>query len=47
MMCKCFTISANTSMDACLSMIMANMGKVVPNMLVFDPFVGSGRYVHF
>ena len=36
-------ISANTSMDACLSMIMANMGKVQKNMLVFDPFVGSGR----
>ena len=30
-------------MDACLSMIMANMGKVQKNMLVFDPFVGSGK----
>ena len=37
-----FLFSANTSMDACLSMIMANMGKVQKNMLVYDPFVGSG-----
>ncbi|XP_053374550.1 tRNA (guanine(10)-N2)-methyltransferase homolog [Mercenaria mercenaria] len=29
-------------MDAGLSMIMANIGKVEKNMLVFDPFVGSG-----
>lgn len=33
---------ANTSMDAGLSMIMANIGNVKKNMLVFDPFVGSG-----
>ena len=40
--------SANTSMDACLSLIMANMGKVQKNMFVFDPFVGSGKLIeHF
>ncbi|XP_052246115.1 tRNA (guanine(10)-N2)-methyltransferase homolog [Dreissena polymorpha] len=33
---------ANTSMDAALSMIMANLAKVGPNMVVLDPFVGSG-----
>ncbi|KAL4222875.1 tRNA methyltransferase 11 [Mactra antiquata] len=33
---------ANTSMDAGLSMIMANIGGVKKDMLVFDPFVGSG-----
>ncbi|KAJ8321829.1 hypothetical protein KUTeg_000300 [Tegillarca granosa] len=33
---------ANTSMDAGLSLIMANIGKVKKNDLVFDPFVGSG-----
>ncbi|XP_029452542.1 tRNA (guanine(10)-N2)-methyltransferase homolog isoform X1 [Rhinatrema bivittatum] len=33
----------NTSMDACLSFIMANHGKVKANDLVFDPFVGTGK----
>ncbi|XP_076456427.1 tRNA (guanine(10)-N(2))-methyltransferase TRMT11-like isoform X2 [Babylonia areolata] len=32
----------NTSMDAALSLIMANMGGVDRNHLVFDPFVGTG-----
>ncbi|XP_074920021.1 tRNA (guanine(10)-N(2))-methyltransferase TRMT11 isoform X5 [Chelonoidis abingdonii] len=32
----------NTSMDACLSFIMANHGRVKPNDVVFDPFVGTG-----
>uniref|UniRef100_A0A8D8Q1J1 tRNA (guanine(10)-N(2))-methyltransferase TRMT11 n=1 Tax=Cacopsylla melanoneura TaxID=428564 RepID=A0A8D8Q1J1_9HEMI len=32
----------NTSMDAQLSLIMANQGRVMPGDLVFDPFVGSG-----
>merc|ERR1712004_95320 len=32
----------NTSMDAQLSLMMANMGKVKPGSLVFDPFVGTG-----
>ncbi|XP_006626081.1 tRNA (guanine(10)-N2)-methyltransferase homolog isoform X1 [Lepisosteus oculatus] len=32
----------NTSMDAGLSFIMANHGKVKANDLVFDPFVGTG-----
>lgn len=34
----------NTSMDAGLSFIMANMGKVQPGDIVFDPFVGTGEY---
>jgi len=33
---------ANTSMDACLSMVMANMAQIQENDLVLDPFVGSG-----
>lgn len=33
---------ANTSMDACLSMVMANMAQVKKDDLVLDPFVGSG-----
>ncbi|RUS86807.1 hypothetical protein EGW08_005403 [Elysia chlorotica] len=33
---------ANTSMDACLSMVMANFGQIKDNDFVFDPFVGSG-----
>ncbi|BFZ11293.1 hypothetical protein BsWGS_14331 [Bradybaena similaris] len=33
---------ANTSMDACLSMVMANLAQVKENDLVIDPFVGSG-----
>ncbi|KAK6959759.1 tRNA (guanine(10)-N2)-methyltransferase [Biomphalaria glabrata] len=37
---RCFI--ANTSMDACLSLIMANMAQVKENDLVLDPFVGSG-----
>ncbi|XP_019375860.1 PREDICTED: tRNA (guanine(10)-N2)-methyltransferase homolog [Gavialis gangeticus] len=32
----------NTSMDACLSFIMANNAKVKANDVVFDPFVGTG-----
>lgn len=32
----------NTSMDAELSLIMANQAGVKPNMFVFDPFVGTG-----
>ncbi|XP_042323060.1 tRNA (guanine(10)-N2)-methyltransferase homolog isoform X2 [Sceloporus undulatus] len=32
----------NTSMDACLAFIMANHGRVKPNDVVFDPFVGTG-----
>ncbi|XP_046547438.1 tRNA (guanine(10)-N2)-methyltransferase homolog isoform X2 [Haliotis rubra] len=32
----------NTSMDACLSLIMANMGLVKENTFIFDPFVGTG-----
>ncbi|KAI5749352.1 hypothetical protein M8J76_006676 [Diaphorina citri] len=32
----------NTSMDAQLSLIMANQAQVVPGDLIFDPFVGSG-----
>ncbi|KAI9010109.1 S-adenosyl-L-methionine-dependent methyltransferase [Hyaloraphidium curvatum] len=31
-----------TSMDAELSLVMANMGKVRPGCLVLDPFVGTG-----
>nr|XP_003215629.1 PREDICTED: tRNA (guanine(10)-N2)-methyltransferase homolog [Anolis carolinensis] len=32
----------NTSMDACLAFIMANHGRVKPNDVVFDPFIGTG-----
>ncbi|XP_037699643.1 tRNA (guanine(10)-N2)-methyltransferase homolog isoform X3 [Choloepus didactylus] len=32
----------NTSMDAGLSFIMSNQGKVKENDIVFDPFVGTG-----
>ncbi|XP_039300155.1 tRNA (guanine(10)-N2)-methyltransferase homolog [Nilaparvata lugens] len=32
----------NTSMDAQLSLLMANMAKVSDGDLIFDPFVGSG-----
>ncbi|KFO62370.1 tRNA (guanine(10)-N2)-methyltransferase [Corvus brachyrhynchos] len=32
----------NTSMDACLSFIMANHARVKPNDVVYDPFVGTG-----
>ncbi|XP_059470079.1 tRNA (guanine(10)-N2)-methyltransferase homolog [Neocloeon triangulifer] len=32
----------NTSMDAQLSLLMANQAKIVPGSLVYDPFVGSG-----
>lgn len=35
----------NTSMDAGLSLIMANHAKVKKNDLVFDPFVGTGKYL--
>uniref|UniRef100_A0A8C9BJ82 tRNA methyltransferase 11 homolog n=1 Tax=Phocoena sinus TaxID=42100 RepID=A0A8C9BJ82_PHOSS len=34
----------NTSMDAGLSFIMANHGKVKENDIVFDPFVGTAVY---
>lgn len=37
----------NTSMDACLSFIMANHGRVKPNDIVYDPFVGTGIYYIF
>lgn len=37
----------NTSMDACLSFIMANHGRVKPNDIVYDPFVGTGIYIFF
>ncbi|OWF53424.1 tRNA (guanine(10)-N2)-methyltransferase homolog [Mizuhopecten yessoensis] len=33
---------ANTSMDACLSLLMANIGQVKKDNLVIDPFVGTG-----
>ncbi|CAL1535145.1 unnamed protein product [Lymnaea stagnalis] len=33
---------ANTSMDACLSLVMANLAQVKESDLVLDPFVGSG-----
>ncbi|XP_059158278.1 tRNA (guanine(10)-N2)-methyltransferase homolog [Physella acuta] len=33
---------ANTSMDACLSLVMANLAQVKQDDLVIDPFVGSG-----
>ncbi|KAI1240967.1 hypothetical protein IHE44_0009422 [Lamprotornis superbus] len=33
----------NTSMDACLSFIMANHGRVKPNDIVYDPFVGTAN----
>lgn len=32
----------NTSMDAQLSLLMANQALIKPNDLVFDPFVGTG-----
>ncbi|XP_062592085.1 tRNA (guanine(10)-N2)-methyltransferase homolog [Saccostrea cucullata] len=32
----------NTSMEASLSLLMANLSKVQKNMLVIDPFVGTG-----
>lgn len=34
--------TGNTSMDAGLSLIMANMGGIGKNDIVFDPFVGTG-----
>lgn len=37
----------NTSMDAQLSLIMANIAQVRPGDTVFDPFVGSGQYYLF
>lgn len=37
----------NTSMDACLSFIMANHARVKPNDVVYDPFVGTGIYIFF
>jgi len=32
-------------MDAGLSFIMANHGKVKKNDIVFDPFVGTGIFI--
>lgn len=32
----------NTSMDATLSLLMANQAMVKPGDLVYDPFVGTG-----
>ncbi|XP_071804745.1 tRNA (guanine(10)-N(2))-methyltransferase homolog [Asterias amurensis] len=32
----------NTSMDATLSLLMANQAKVKPGIVTFDPFVGTG-----
>lgn len=40
----CLLISANTSMDACLSMVMCNLAQVKKDDIVIDPFVGSGRF---
>ena len=37
----------NTSMDACLSFIMANHGRVKPNDVVYDPFVGTGIFFFY
>lgn len=34
-------------MDACLSFIMANHGRVKPNDIVYDPFVGTGMFAYF
>ena len=31
-------------MDATLGFIMANMGQVKPDSLLFDPFVGTGGW---
>jgi len=36
-------LTANTSMDPMLSMLMANMAQVHTGSLVCDPFVGSGQ----
>ena len=38
----CFHFAGNTSMDAALALIMANMGHVTTNKIVYDPFVGTG-----
>ncbi|KAK2140917.1 hypothetical protein LSH36_1205g00103 [Paralvinella palmiformis] len=35
-------VIGNTSMDAALALIMANMGHVTTNKIVYDPFVGTG-----
>ena len=35
-----------TSMDAELSFIMANLGRVQPGSLVYDPFVGTGSLLY-
>ncbi|ELU09035.1 hypothetical protein CAPTEDRAFT_4285 [Capitella teleta] len=37
-------VRSNTSMDPTLSLLMATMGQVKANDLVFDPFVGSGGW---
>jgi len=36
-------VTANTSMEPMLSMLMANMAQVGRGSLVCDPFVGSGQ----
>lgn len=35
----------NTSMDAQISVLMANQAQVKPGDLVLDPFVGTGEYL--
>lgn len=37
-------LSGNTSMESSLSLLMANLSKVQKNMLVIDPFVGTGEF---
>ena len=36
----------NTSMEAELSLIMANQAMVAPGKLVYDPFVGTGSMLY-
>ena len=38
---------SNTSMDPLLSLIMGNMGLAKSGSIVFDPFVGSGKFLWF
>ncbi|KAI8056218.1 hypothetical protein BDF22DRAFT_674429 [Syncephalis plumigaleata] len=37
---------SNTSMDAELSLIMANQALAAPGKLIYDPFVGSGSFLY-
>ncbi|KAI9597134.1 hypothetical protein BDF19DRAFT_470971 [Syncephalis fuscata] len=37
---------SNTSMDAELSLVMANQALTAPGKLVYDPFVGSGSFLY-